>query len=138
MVDFRTAVVVDRYPTAAAIERLDSILGFSPNNYSQDWDIELSDGTRLLEFVDLYDLGRLDEDERFTLMTLIVASADHALNSHGLDGELWDRIHNLLVKDAEIHADTVHYWCCAAATCDDECFTLTPRMRDVWTAAFDS
>jgi len=138
MVDFRTAVVVDRYPTTAAIERLNSILGFSPNSYSQDWDIELSDGTRLLEFVDLYESGCLGEDERFTLMTLIVASADDALNSHGLDAALWGRIHNLLVTDAEKHADTVHYWCCAAATCDDECFTLTPQMRDVWTTAFDS
>jgi hypothetical protein len=60
MVDFRLTSVADRFPTAVAIQRLDSILGFSPDQYLQDWEIELSDGARLREFVDLYDSGRLD------------------------------------------------------------------------------
>lgn len=136
MVDFRTATVTDRFPTAAAIERLDSILGFSSDQYSQDWEIELADGTRLREFVELYHTGHLDNDERFTLMALIVASAHDAIDSQTLEADMWDRIHNLLVRDADLHAHTIHYWCCADATCENECFTLTPRMRAVWISAF--
>lgn len=71
-------------------------------------------------------------------MALIVASAHDALDFHGLDAGLWRRIHDLLAADADIHARTIHYWCCADATRDDEYFTLSPRMREVWRAAFDS
>lgn len=136
MVDFRNATVADRFTTAAAIKRLNSLLGLPADPYRQDWEIEVSDGARLPEFVDHYDQCPLNDDERFALMSLIVASAHDALDSQALDASLWDRIHNLLVRDADLHAYTIHYWCCSDASCDDECFTLTSRMRAVWRSAF--
>jgi hypothetical protein len=137
MVDFRSATVPDRFSTADAHSRLDAEFGFSPDQYSQDWDIELADASRLQEFVDAYFALDLDEDERFTLMELIVASADDALHSHKLDAGLWGSIHNLLVSDSSIHACTIHSWCCANSTCEDEEFPLSPRIRAVWCEAFD-
>ena len=138
MADFRSASVPYRFATGAAISRLDAEFGFSPDQYSQDWEIEVADGRRLLEFVDAYSALSLDDDERFALMALIVASADDALEFHRLDGQLWNRVHDLLVADSPIHAHTIHYWCCPNAAGEDECFTLSPRMRDVWRAAFNS
>lgn len=124
-----------RHPTAAAIERLSAVFGFSLDAYSQDWDVELADGLRLQEFVSAYATLTMDDDERFTLMTLIVASAHDALDVHNMSESEWRPIHDLLTVDFSLHASTIYYWCCVDATCMDECFTLSPRMRAVWNDA---
>lgn len=127
-----------RFATESAKERLNRVFGFSPEAYSQDWEIELSNGQRLSEFLEAYDSLNLDDDERFALMGLIVASAHDALDFYGLTGSQWRLVHDRLVNDAALHASTIYYWCCVDATCDNECFTLTSRMRCVWNDAFGS
>ena len=135
MVDAKPHEPPVRHPTTAAIERLDSIFGFSPDAYSQDWDVELADGERLAEFVSTYSTVALDDDERFTLMTLIVASAHDALDFHEMGEAEWRPIHDLLIANFSLHACTIYYWCCVDATCMDECFTLSPLMRAAWNDA---
>ncbi|WP_253153560.1 hypothetical protein [Stieleria tagensis] len=88
------------------------------------------------EFLDAYLTSDLDDDERFALMSLIVASADHAFEDRQLNDEEWQAIFNELVADAPIHASMIYYWCCADAEFEGECFTLTSRMRAVWNLAF--
>ena len=126
----------DRFATRAAHDRLDALFAFPHDPYRQDWEIELSDGSRLEEFFIAYESQELTEDERFALMALVVASAHDALDFHNLTDGQWQVVHELLVRDSHIHASTVYYWCCVDATTVDECFTLTRRMRDVWNAAF--
>lgn len=138
MVDFRNATVPDCYVTAEATDYLDGVFGLQPDPQCQDWEIELSDGSRLGEFVDFYRSSRLSDDQRFALMALIVSSAHDALDLHCLDDRLWASVHDLLVADAGLHACTIHYWCCTDAADEDEYFTLTSRIRAVWKAAFGS
>lgn len=126
----------DRFPTRDACNRLDAEFGFSPDAYMQDWEIELSDGKRLQEFLNAYSTLDLDDDERFALMALIVASAHDALDFHGMGPDQWQPIHDLLVAARQLHASTIYYWCCVDATCADECFTLSANMRDVWNDVF--
>jgi hypothetical protein len=128
----------DRLATGAAHLRLNAVFGFSPDAYSQDWDVELADGERLLEFVDAYSRLELSDDERFALMELIVASAHDALDFHGMSDGQWRLVHDLIVADSHLHACTIYYWCCVNASCQDECFTLTSRMRDAWNDAHDA
>jgi len=138
MAHFRTASPTDRFVVPAARERLNAHFGFMPDPRMQDWEIEFSDGARLREFIDSYITLDLDDDERFALMALIVASADDALDfDHALD-DLWPQIHKLLVSDRDIHASTIHYWCCPDAASTDEQFLITPRIRAVWDVAFNS
>ena len=112
--------------------KFDDVFGFSPDAYMQDWEIELADGQRLAEFIDAYYTLARDDDERFALMGLIVASSHDALDFYGLTSSQWQRVHDRLVADANLHASTIYFWCCTNATCDDKCFTLTSRMRRVW------
>lgn len=126
----------ERFGTRDAVTRLNSILGFQHDPVEQDWEIERSDGTRLNDFLDVYRSNKLTEDEEFMLMGLIVASAHDALDFHSLTDKEWQAIHDLLVAKSQLHASTIYYWCCADATCVDECFTLTPLMRRVWQDAF--
>ena len=138
MVDFRSASPTDRFVVPAARDRLNAQLGFTPDPRMQDWEIELSDGARLREFVDSYTTLDLNDDERFALMALIVASADDALDfDHPID-DLWPKIHELLIRDRDLHESTIHYWCCPDATSLEGQFLITPRIRSVWDAAFNS
>ena len=122
--------------TPAARRRFDRAFGFSPDLSLYDWEIELADGCRVREFFDAYLTIDMSDDERFALMSLIVASADHALEDHQLSDEEWQKIFHALVADASILASMIYYWCCADGEFEDECFTLTSRMRTVWDAAF--
>ena len=137
MADFRDATVPDRW-VGVPQSKLESLFGFVADPYTQDWEHEHADASRIAEFVAAYDSPGLTDDERFALMALCISSAHDAFDSEALANTTWQRIHDLLVANRDLHAYTIHYWCCADATCEDEMFTLTPRMRDVWAAAFDS
>ena len=137
MVGFKDASVPDRWFRIPQ-PKLEALFGFVADPYTQDWEHEHADGSRVAEFAAAYDASALDDDERFALMALCISSAHDAFDSGTLADSTWQRIHDILVANRDLHAYTIHYWCCPDATCDDEMFTLTPRMRDVWTAAFDS
>ena len=137
MVGFKDASVPDRWFRVPQ-PKLESVFGFVATPYTQDWEHEHADGSRLAEFFAAYDSADLTDDERFALMALCISSAHDALDTGLLTDAIWQRIHDALVANRELHTYTILYWCCADATCDDEMFTLTPRMRDVWAAAFDS
>jgi hypothetical protein len=136
MVSFKDAVVPDRFVGAPAT--LDAMFGFDADPYSQDWELERADASRLTEFLAAYDTPALTDDDRFALMALCIASAHDAFDGGTLTDDQWSRVCSILIADCELHAFTIHDWCCPDATCDDEMHTLTPKMRDVWTAAFDS
>ena len=96
----------DRFATRAAHDRLDALFAFPHDPYRQDWEIELSDGSRLEEFFIAYESQELTEDERFALMALVVASAHDALDFHNLTDGQWQIVHELLVRDSHIHTFT--------------------------------
>ncbi|TWU50753.1 hypothetical protein Poly51_40460 [Rubripirellula tenax] len=136
MVSFRDAVVPDRFVGSPVT--LEAMFGFNTNPYTQDWELEHADASRLSEFLAAYNAPALTDDDRFALMALCVASAHDALDSGTLTDDQWSRICSILIANRTLHAFTIHDWCCPDATCEDEMHTLTPRMRDVWAAAFDS
>jgi len=137
MVSFKNATVPDHWVRVPQ-PKLEALFGFVADPYTQDWEYEHADGSRIAEFVAAYELPDLSDDERFALMALCMSSAHDAFDSGTLADATWERIHELLVANRELHACTILDWCCADATCDNEMFTLTPRMREVWAAAFDS
>jgi len=138
MASFLHASVPDRWIGTPECARLNALLSITVEPQCQDWQYIASDGLRLDDFVAAYRLPQLNDDDRFALMALVVSSAHDALDRGILNTELWSEIHRILVSDATLHCHTMLYWCVADATCDDEMFTLTPRMRAVWNAAFDS
>jgi hypothetical protein len=92
------------YPTTKAIQRLTEI--FQLPEYCQDWEIEVADSSRVIEFCDTYEKVILDAESRFALMCLIIASYDDYLRDcvyRGVnhDPNLKERIYNLICKDDE-------------------------------------
>ena len=126
----------DRFRTHTARDRLDRLFGFETDPFMQDWDLEHADAVRLTGFVNTYAKVDLADDDRFALMELIVASADDALRDNNMNDSLWISIREMLMVGSHLHASTIFSWSCVDATCDDECFPVTPRMREIWNDSF--
>ena len=121
-----------RYPTRAALVRLTSLLKLQLGPYSQDWEVELADASRLADFLDLYEGGELDDDDRFLLMGMIVASLDDAASLGAEVASAWDRADVLLRRDGSLHATTLSYWAQGDDPDPDHQFAVTPRIRSIW------
>jgi hypothetical protein len=126
-----------RYETRAAIDRLNRLLNLPYQNGMQDWDIELADPMRVNIFCNLYDTGRLDTEEKFALMRLIVASLDDLLSA-GEKGNaaIVQRVEPLLRQDFALHLHTIEYWCLQEETDPENVFAVTPLLRRVWQDCF--
>jgi hypothetical protein len=124
--------ILPRYPTGAAINFLSARLGIQYSG--QDWEIVNADAARLEEFVQIYEQEKLDDDQRFLLMALIIASYDELARSRS-DPLLWQRIRKHLCERFSLHAYTVEYWSLTDMISDDECpdtqFAVTPQMREI-------
>ncbi|RYF40701.1 MAG: hypothetical protein EOO38_21565 [Cytophagaceae bacterium] len=124
--------VPPRYITSAAINSINALLGISEDQYSQDWEFEISDSDRLPEYLDIYENKLTTEDERFAMMAVII----DAFERSDLDPNLWGRIRKHLQTEFALHQTTILYWCVV----DEEVYdpeignwwTITPRMRDLW------
>ncbi|MEM6336109.1 MAG: hypothetical protein AAF752_06050, partial [Bacteroidota bacterium] len=71
-----------------AIVHLTVSLRLEVTDGGQDWPVEVADGTRVAEFLEVYAQGGLGERERYHLMELIVASLEEHLQQHEPDPAL--------------------------------------------------
>lgn len=122
------------YITKNAIESLNKKLQlpkFGP--YSQDWEYELADSSRVNEFISFYESAELSQDEKFALMSLIVSSFDDAISEGKNQEETWERIKKHLIQDLVVHRQTILYWSIAEEELNefDNGFCITPYMRQI-------
>ena len=75
----------------------------------QDWEWEVSDPSRIPEFLASYKSGELTEDERFSLIEIIIQSFDDQERDL-TDDILWQDTLNLITQNLNIHIHTVWYW----------------------------
>lgn len=115
-----------------AIVRLTVALRLQLTEGGQDWAIEVADWERTAEFLDYYETQRLDDDERYWLLELIIASFDDQLRIKGPDERVAARVRRLLIESFEAHRDTVEYWACLREP-ETTRFAITPLMRELWT-----
>ncbi len=97
----------------------------------QDWDIEVADAGRVAEFVQEYGDLNFDDDDRFTLMGLILGSLDDAVRSGLPCAEVQRQLDEILRRDMQLHAAHIHYWACVESEGGDG-FHITPWMRWLW------
>lgn len=120
-----------RYPTRKAIEKFNALFGISEDQYCQDWEIECADPNKILQYIDAYKSNTDDEDEKFTLMALILGSFEEYHDSKAPNPEVWDKIKEILVLDIAIHHSHIEYYQCSDES-DQECiFPITPLMRKI-------
>lgn len=102
----------------------------------QDWEWEVADSNRIDEFLAVYETGGLSDDERFTLMEMILESFEDL--EHG-DSDLsedarWRRTLVALDRNISLHAHSVWYWSCLEAEGSEEIFHISPFIRQIMEA----
>lgn len=117
-----------RYPTGAAIRRLTADLGLP--EVGQDWELEAADSRRVAEFLDYYETQQLNDDERFALMSLIIASFDQRISASP-DDVLQKRIVDHLTVRFDLLNYLVQYWALPDEDSEDEGFPFTPIARQI-------
>jgi hypothetical protein len=120
-----------RCPTKAAIEKLAAIFSLPIDPYSQDWQWEVADPTRIPEFLGEYKNGTLTDDEKFTLLEILLQSFEESAldlksNAH------WYELLKLIGNNYKLHEYTVWYWSAADAKTKDEQWIITPYMRELY------
>jgi hypothetical protein len=119
-----------RFPTAAAIDSLARRFGLPNDPSMQDWPWEVADAERLDEFLAAYEGGGLSEDERFTLMEIILQSFEDLAASTGFDAR-WDRALEAIDRNIDLHANSVWYWSALENENPAELWLVTPFLRRI-------
>jgi hypothetical protein len=117
-----------RFPTAAAIEALTRRFGFPNHPGMQDWPWEVADAGRLDELLEVYEDGGLSDDERFTLMEILLQSFEDLGQSTGFDSR-WGRTLEILDRNIDLHAYSVWYWSDLENDNAEEQWLVTPFLR---------
>ncbi|BFT74077.1 hypothetical protein PAENIP36_55190 [Paenibacillus sp. P36] len=78
--------------------------------YSQDWEHESADSSRVNEFVSLYKSAELNPSEKFALMSLIISSFDDAVTEGKIEDGVWEKIKGHLISDIDLYTKIILYW----------------------------
>jgi len=122
-----------RFPTRAAIDVLAIRFNLPNTKNMQDWEYEVADASRIAEFLAAYDSGELSEDEKFTLMSMLLQSSCDAIDEdeNFLRSENWTQFLELLERDIDIHIHLVWYWSCTDLDDLSEAWSITPFIRPI-------
>lgn len=117
-----------RCVTRAARQRLASLLRLPNTPGMQDWEWEVADPERIEEFLSLYEVGGLGEDERFALMEVLIQSfEDSARELTGDPG--WERLLALLGRNLDVHRYSVWHWSAVEAAATEDVWRVSPFLR---------
>jgi hypothetical protein len=119
-----------RFPTAEARTRLSERLQLPYDSSMQDWEWEIADPKRIRVFLDLYEAGDLSEDERFSLMEIIIQSAEESADAL-LESKEWKRALHLLGENIAVHIHSVWYWAVPEAETQEELWRVSPDLRQL-------
>lgn len=124
--------IPQRWSTTAARMSLARRLGLPYEHSMQDWEWEVADASRFGEFLDAYSSGSFDEDERFSLMEVLIQCVeDMGLPSVGATPQ-WRSLAALLTANPWLHASSVRYWSCLDDRDLEDCFSVSGPMRTIW------
>lgn len=99
-------------PNLQARKQLSIKLKLEFNEFMQDWEWEISDYNRLGEFIYEYNKPETSDNEKISLMEIILDS----LNNLILDGkiEMFEAniilVQNFLIENKNLHSPTLNYW----------------------------
>ncbi len=121
-----------RYPSGLSEEKLASRLGLYWDGTMQDWELVVSDFGRIRDFLKLYQNELDNDDDKFTLMGLIVSSFDDGISNFDKETmKNWNICKTILEKECYLHYSIIIYWCLPENE-PDNVFDITPYMREVW------
>jgi len=119
-----------RFGTRQAIDSLALELSLPNEKGMQDWSYEVAKYEDIQKYINHYE-SLNDEDKKFVLMEIIIQSTEEQLNNENFIKYL-DKIKPLLMNDFDIHEYTIYYWSCFDKKNIDDCWRITPFIRQLW------
>ncbi len=119
-----------RCPTRKAIDELADELQLENHPGMQDWEWEVANPKDIEKYIAHYK-SLTDSDKKFTLMEIIIMSIeDQELESSFT--KYWNIVKVLLEKNFSIHQYSIFYWSTFENDDLNECWKVTPLMRNLW------
>ena len=122
-----------KYPSSLSEEKLAKRLGLYWDNTIQDWELVVSDFGRINDFLNLYQKELYDDDDKFTLMGLMVSSFDRGISDFNVETETnWRICKTILENECYLHYSIIKYWSLLEEKNTKNAFPITPYMREIW------
>lgn len=102
-----------------------------PDPFSQDWEYEVVDTSKVGEWLTAYNSGEFDSGQLTLLMKMILASYDDAMSEGSARPEDWGTIRRCLLQGRDLHEATIDYWALPDEPDLENGFAITPLMREV-------
>ena len=128
---------VERYWSTQGRMALAERFGLRYSDLMQDWEWEVADARRFDEFLDVYSTVDMPDDQRFSLMEVLIQCVEDTDDPHRF-ASYWSAIEPLLLERAAFHRGTIEYWAMLDNIFEadpDFSFRVSPAMRRVWFAA---
>lgn len=120
-----------RFAQTNAIKELADELHLPYNTSMQDWSYEVSNPNDIDSYISHYQ-ETTDDDKKFVLMEMIL----QAIVDQDTEEQLlfyWGKVSPILTDDFRIHEYTVYYWKKLTEIHFENCKTLSPLLRTIWT-----
>jgi hypothetical protein len=126
-----------RYPTRAGRDALANRLSLKIDPFSQDWEWEIAEPARFEEWLAVYRSEPLSDDERFSLMEMLIQCVEDLARTCGSPDEVeklpqWQAVAALLRTSPRLHASSIAYWSVFDHDDTEQQFRVSVPMRHVW------
>ena len=117
-----------RFPTGAAQEALARRFDLPNEDWMQDWEYIVPLVEQLDTYLAAYTSGELNDDERFTLMEMMIQCVEDGASPAQRASVL-----RIAEENVALHLQTVWYWACLDYLDDEEAepFDVAPAMRAI-------
>ena len=112
-------------------QELADLFDYEIDKHDQDWTYTIVDSDRIEEYIQAYDTKITNEDTKFSLMEMIIQSLTEQEDKKLME-EKWKLVKPILNKDFDLHEYTIYYWCCWDNDNIDDCWEVTPLIREFW------
>lgn len=112
-------------------QELADLFGYEIGEDDQDWTYRIVESERIDEYIQAYDTKITNDDTKFSLMEMMIQSLTEQENEK-LMNEKWKQIESFLNDDFELHKYTIFYWCCWENENINDCWDVTPLIREFW------
>jgi len=121
-----------RCATKKAIDELAAELNLVKGPTMQDWEYEVAEPDDIEKYIAHYKV-LTDDDKKFVLMEIIIQATTDQPDASSFT-KYWNIIKPLLQQNFKIHEYTIFYWSSFDNKNIEDCFTITPNMRELWSS----
>jgi hypothetical protein len=119
-----------RCGTKKAIDEIAKELNLRNEPNMQDWSYEIARANDIDRYIAQYNTTT-DDDKKFVLMEIIIQATEDQ-ESEELFLNYCDQLNVMLKKEFALHEYTVYYWSVFENEHIEDCWHITPFMRELW------